>query len=63
MRWPSEMATEPTFRSDNPELCPGLIPSRLIVAIKVVRVRILQPLLCRAACYFPGLGGWFTIKN
>ena len=40
MRWPSEMATEPTFRSDNPELCPGLIPSRLILAIKVVREEI-----------------------
>jgi hypothetical protein len=41
MRWPSETATEPTFRSDNPELCPGLIPSRLILAIKVMKRRFL----------------------
>jgi hypothetical protein len=40
MRRPSEMATEPTFRRDNPELCPGLIPSRLILAIKVVQEEI-----------------------
>ena len=29
----------------------------------IYTLRILQRLLCRAACYFPCLDGWFTTKD